>query len=351
MKPNYTTTISTGYGSKHICVYCCDVLDFDEEIQILTTSAFRNSYEPTPRSLFGALYNIGIHVMDLAVRPALDLRDMCHVWLSEDTRAPGTHIRRIGCIELTPMWCDRGTENASTQSMLHSIRAYFQMLDIAATYRIPMDTVALPLLGAGDQDIDSNLIMIPIITECIAFLKRNAAVRRICFIERSLWKAQLIMRALQSSYAASMEDEFAKQPKIPMKMDKAFAFISYSSPDKNIADNLCAKLEREGIRVWYAPRDVRGPYAGAIAEAITQVTHFIVILSRNSLHSEHVLNEIDLAFKGLPDRIKFKPLRIDEAMFTPAFDYYLSRQHWMDAVVPPLEQRLEEFVAKIISDL
>ena len=351
MKPMYTTSVATGYGKKEISVYCCDVLEFDEEIHILTTSAFQNSYIPTPRSLYGALYNIGISVMDLATHPALDLRDMCHIWLSEDTKAPWTHIRRIGCVEMSSLSYDRRGEDSTTRSMLNSIRAYFQMLDIAATYSIPMDTVALPLLGSGDQEIDANLIMIPIITECIAFLKRNTTVRRICFIERSLWKAQIIAQALQSSYSASMEMELASRPPVKKQQERAYAFISYSSPDKNIADNLCAKLEREGIKVWYAPRDVRGPYAGAIAEAITQVTHFIVILSRNSLHSEHVLNEIDLAFKGLPDRIKFKPLRIDEAMFTPSFDYYLSRQHWMDAIVPPLEQRLDEFVAKIVSDL
>ena len=351
MKPMYTTSVSTGYGTKDISVYCCDILDFDEEIHILTTSAFRNSYAPTPRTLFNALYSVGISVQDLAFRPELDLRDKCHVWLSGDTQAPRTHIRRIGCIELTSYRYSYQTADDITQSMLNSIRAYFQMLDIAATYDIPMDTVALPLLGSGSQDIDSNLLMIPIITECIAFLKRNADVRRICFIERSPGKAQIITQALQSSYVATRESEIANQPQQSRKQDKAFAFISYSSPDKNIADNLCAKLEREGIRVWYAPRDVRGPYAAAIAEAISQVTHFIVILSRNSLHSEHVLNEIDLAFQGLPDKIKFKPLRIDEAMFTPSFKYYLSRQHWMDAIVPPLEQRLEEFVSKFLSDL
>lgn len=351
MKPMYTTTVATGYGTKEISVFCCDVLDFDEEIHILTTSAFQNSYDPTPRSLFGSLYSAGINAERLVAHPALDLRNMCHVWLSEDTKAPRTRIRRIGCIEMSPLSYVRQGEGSGTRSMLNSIRAYFQMLDIASTYGIPMGTVALPLLGSGDQEIDANLIMIPIITECIAFLKRNPDVNRICFIERSLWKAQIIAQSLQSSYAASMEKDLANQTPLQKKQEKAYAFISYSSPDKNIADNLCAKLEREGIKVWYAPRDVRGPYAGAIAEAITQVTHFIVILSRNSLHSEHVLNEIDLAFKGLPDRIKFKPLRIDEAMFTPSFDYYLSRQHWMDAIVPPLEQRLDEFVTKIVSDL
>ena len=33
-------------------------------------------------------------------------------------------------------------------------------------------------------------------------------------------------------------------------------FISYSSKDKNVADAVCAVLERNGIRCWVAPRDV-----------------------------------------------------------------------------------------------
>lgn len=66
--------------------------------------------------------------------------------------------------------------------------------------------------------------------------------------------------------------------------------------------------------------------------------------------SEHVLNEIDLAFQNLSKGIKFKPLRIHNAMFTQDYKYYLSRQHWMDASVPPLEERLNEFVADLLND-
>ena len=68
------------------------------------------------------------------------------------------------------------------------------------------------------------------------------------------------------------------------------------------------------------------------------------------MQSQHVLNEIDLAFQELPNNIKFKPLRIDMADFAPSFRYYLSRQHWMDAVIPPLEERLSEFVKDILDD-
>ena len=128
------------------------------------------------------------------------------------------------------------------------------------------------------------------------------------------------------------------------------AFISYSSHDKNIADNLCSKLERNGIKVWYAPRDVIGAYAESIVRAIDNSSLFIVILSRNSMTSQHVLNEIDLAFQNIPEKIKIKPLRIDDSMFTPSFKYYLSRQHWMDAKDPPLEDRLNEFVESLLRD-
>jgi hypothetical protein len=133
-------------------------------------------------------------------------------------------------------------------------------------------------------------------------------------------------------------------------MQRDLAFISYSSKDKNIADNLCAKLEQKGIKVWYAPRDVHGPYAAAIANAIDRAKYFVVILSQNSIASEHVLNEIDLAFQNISSGMRFKPLRIDDALFTPSFKYYLSRQHWMDATIPPLEERLNEFTQEIMDE-
>ena len=92
-----------------------------------------------------------------------------------------------------------------------------------------------------------------------------------------------------------------------------------------------------------------GPYATAIMKGIMEADYFIVIVSHNSLASQHVLNEIDNAHSRLPD-LKFKPLRLDDIALTPEFSYYLSRQHWLDATVPPLEERLEAFVSDILAD-
>lgn len=356
MQPVHTVHIPTKYGEKAIEVYCCDILAFDEPIDVLTTSAFYREYSPTPRTLFAALQNAGISVWNLAIRPQIDLRNLCNVWLSEETGQENGNIRRIGCIEMTPFDASKIGVVSDKQGLFTSIRAYFRMLDVASACGIPTATIALPLLGAGNQHISASLTMIPLLSECISLLKRNENVKRLCFIERNEDKAEIIRMALESSYSIAQEiskaeTEEAGKTKAAVQPQTARAFISYASKDKNIADNLCFKLESRGVRVWYAPRDVSGPFAEAIFKGINEATHFIVILSENSMLSEHVLNEVDLAFRKLPAKIRFKPLRIDKAMFTPSFDYYLSRQHWMDAVEPPLEARLEEFVDGLVKDL
>lgn len=344
-----STYISTEAGNKKLEVYCCDVTLFDEKIDILTTSAFEGSYAPSPRTVFKALHDVGISVHALSYQPFIDLRQPCHIWLSNMVRSEFSRIQRIGCIELLGRSTLHVSEEELEQSMINSIRAYFRMLDIAAIYGVKMETIALPLLGGGNQHIAANLIIIPLLNECISFLKRNNDVKRICFIEKSAEKANLIAKAIQQSHSIALLSPSAS-PCIPNK-PKALAFISYSSKDKNIADNLCFKLEQRGIAVWYAPRDVQGPYANSIVQAIDSCTHFVVILSQNSMTSQHVLNEIDLAFQRLPNNVKFKPLRVDSSLFTPSFKYYLSRQHWTDATVPPLEKRLNEFVEKLLLDL
>lgn len=350
MQPLYLAPVFSGNTKKEIAVYCADITAFPEPIDILITSAYHRSYHPTPGTVFYALARAGISVEALAQQPAMDLRELCNVWLSRDTAGGSIPIGRIACVEFLGQQHFVGDPSGAEQALINSIRALFQMLDTASLYGIKMDTVALPLLGSGRQRIAGELTIIPILNECISFLRRNDAVKRIFFVEYSREKAEFISRAAESSYQLLQHREYTPQPCIPA-VRQNLAFISYSSGDKNIADSLCAKLEQRGIPVWYAPRDVKGPYAGAITEAIEKATHFVVILSQNSIASQHVLNEIDLAFQKLPDGIKFKPLRIDNSMFTPSFKYYLSRQHWMNAANPPLEARLTEFADALAADL
>jgi hypothetical protein len=243
------------------------------------------------------------------------------------------------------------TQRDVKKGILMPIRAYFQMLDLAALAGVEMQTIAMPMLGAGCQGISDELTLYPLLNECIEFLKRTDQVERIIFIDRNFERAFRFAKGLSESHQVQTESAAQHDRNTGISRQDTLAFISYSTPDRNVADNLCAKLENAGIRVWYAPRNVHGDYASSIANAIRSATHFVVILSENSMASQHVLNEIDLAFKYLPDRISFKPLRLDHTELSPAFDYYLSRQHWMEAQCPPLESRLTEFVNEIVSEL
>lgn len=77
-------------------------------------------------------------------------------------------------------------------------------------------------------------------------------------------------------------------------------FISHSSRDKDFCDKLYRRMRKEGLRVWYAPEDMRGGrmLVPQIREAIKVHDKLIVVLSESSLQSEWVANEIRWA-RGL----------------------------------------------------
>lgn len=344
-------TVSTPYGDRYISIYVHDVADLDEPIDIMTISAFYQDYLPLPGTMIGALERIGLSVEKLAQSPEIDLRKLCNVWLSNEITDRSIPIGRIGCIELSSEHMNHTDVKEHGSNIVSSIQAYFHMLEIVSLSGIKLETIGFPILGAGNQRIDMDLVTVPLLNECFSFLKINSQVQEIKVITRNPEKAYKFALALDNSYTMLQETiaiQYNKLRNREIQVDYR-VFISYASEDKNIADNLCAKLEANGIKVWYAPRNIiSDDYASAIVDAITHSSHFVVILSKNSLQSNHVLNEIDLAFQEIGRNIHFCPLKIDEEELGPAFRYYLSRQHWMDAHVPPLEKRLDEFVKSIL---
>lgn len=212
MEPLYSVTIDSIFGKKGIAVYHADATCFDEYIDILTISAFHRNYELTPRTLICALYdNCDIFVERLAKRPQYDLRKTNHVWLSYDEIANGPRLKRsdrfgrIGCVEMMPYTGRESNGPEHEETILKGIQAYFQMLDIAATAGIEMETVAIPFLGVGSQRIDEEMVKIPLIHECIESLKRNPSIKRIIFIEKSPAKAFSLASTLEKSYAVKSE--------------------------------------------------------------------------------------------------------------------------------------------------
>lgn len=109
----------------------------------------------------------------------------------------------------------------------------------------------------------------------------------------------------------------------------ARCFISYSSKDEEFAQRLYSGLARRKVPCWFAPKDI--PIGGKIWDEIRRAIDFtdkvIVILSKNSIQSEWVEDEITAAFENERNLGKeiLIPVRIDDEVMT-------SKEAWASKV-------------------
>jgi limonene-1,2-epoxide hydrolase len=106
-------------------------------------------------------------------------------------------------------------------------------------------------------------------------------------------------------------------------------FISHSTKDVEVAEELCARLEREGISVWIAPRDVRPgrKYGEEILNAIEGTRATILVLSESSNASVHVHHEVERAIsKGK----SVFPVRVANVPPARAIELFISSSQWID---------------------
>jgi formylglycine-generating enzyme required for sulfatase activity len=130
--------------------------------------------------------------------------------------------------------------------------------------------------------------------------------------------------------------------------DKDSIFISYSSSDKPVADQICAALEAAGLACWIAPRDIEpgADYPAAILAGLRQSRVIVVVVSPASVASPHILSEVGHAFS---EKKPIIPFRISATDLPPDFDYFLSLSQWLDAhdgCTPENLARLKEAVSR-----
>ena len=125
-------------------------------------------------------------------------------------------------------------------------------------------------------------------------------------------------------------------------------FISYSNPDKAIADEICHALEDKGIMCWIAPRDVRPGerFALEIIHGIKNCKVMVLVFTKDASESEHVANEIDRAFNLHKTII---PFLVEDTPMNEEYSYYLSRKHWLVAY-PNYREKLGS-LAETICDM
>lgn len=112
-------------------------------------------------------------------------------------------------------------------------------------------------------------------------------------------------------------------------------FVSYTTPDARIANDVVSFFEEQGISCFIAPRDVNPgkPYAANLMHAIESCRAVVLIASDAVNASEHVLNEIEAIIHKKKPLI---PFFIEDFEMSDEFCYYLSRTQRIVAYPDPV---------------
>jgi len=103
-------------------------------------------------------------------------------------------------------------------------------------------------------------------------------------------------------------------------------FISYSSKDRQQAEQLTELLGSAGLSVWIDQSALAAStsWSAEIVDAITNCRAFIVLLSPNSIESHNVIKEVSLASEK---RKKILPLDLEPVILPRELEYQLAGIH------------------------
>lgn len=123
-------------------------------------------------------------------------------------------------------------------------------------------------------------------------------------------------------------------------------FVSFSGDEADIAMSIVSGLEKRDIKCWISSRDIPAgsDYAEQIMYGINNCRLMVLILSSNTIKSQHVIRELD---RAVHKKIQIVPFRIEDVELSASMEYYVGPAHWLNALTPDLETHIEELAVHI----
>lgn len=108
-----------------------------------------------------------------------------------------------------------------------------------------------------------------------------------------------------------------------------YIFISYATPDVEIAKQCLQALEKENMECFFAPRDIQMGhiYAKDILDAINRSDVFLLLLSKAADNSPHVLREVERAVSKKLPLIVYK---LENFEISKSMEYFLMTHQWLN---------------------
>ncbi|HEX2189208.1 MAG TPA: toll/interleukin-1 receptor domain-containing protein [Longimicrobiaceae bacterium] len=123
-------------------------------------------------------------------------------------------------------------------------------------------------------------------------------------------------------------------------------FISHSTRDRGVAQEICRRFDREGIGYWLASPELRGGdnWMGEILGAVQKSRMLVVVYSSSANASPHVVRELAAAYESNKAIV---PFRVEDAPMGESLSYTLALSHFIDAWTPPLDVHLGTLVRAV----
>lgn len=180
--------IETNWGFRTFELHQGNLMHVDWEVDVLVISSYERSYLPTPGTVVESLEREhNLIVGDLVEDAALDYRQAFGCWLSRPlSNGP---FQRILCVE-TPEG-----ESAST-AVEAAIENLFVMLSIMETKGYRVESLAMPLLGAGAQQLKPVYVLQNLLPASLSWLERSRDLEKISFVEIDPDRARALDEAM-----------------------------------------------------------------------------------------------------------------------------------------------------------
>jgi hypothetical protein len=177
-------SISTNHGYKTIEIHHDDLSKLSFPVDVLVISAFKRGYHPTPGTLIHALeVNANIVINDLAKNPLYDFRETLNSWVSN--KVDHTKFNHVICLE------GLAQTHFSGGDIEHVLEDLLAVIAVLQQKGININTIALPFLGTGNQQIELEFLVPLLIKKSKVLLESIGNVQTIYFVHPDLAKVQL----------------------------------------------------------------------------------------------------------------------------------------------------------------
>jgi hypothetical protein len=122
-----------------------------------------------------------------------------------------------------------------------------------------------------------------------------------------------------------MDEDYIERPFPAYEGDEPYIFVSYAHKDRKIVFPEIERFHNKGYPIWYDDGLVAGQeWDDEIAEAVLGSSLLVVFISKNSMASTNVQDEIKLA---LEEKIDITPIYLEDTKLPPGLRLRLSNKH------------------------